>query len=334
MRNRWLMAVALVVAAQWSGWGAVPTRAGEVGAVDDAIDIEGRITVLADVSVEDEDVYLGDIARLEGPAAQRLLDVKISRAPNPGRTRMVPGASILGTLRRNGVDLDRVRYMIPQAVRVRRVAQEISASTTRAIVDEYIDHTFSEGDRRVTLRRMSVPGGLHIPVGPYLTRITPDSTAPTTGRVRLVVEFLQDDEVVGTVPVTAQLAVLEDVVVTRRGIARGAVIEADDVLREQRDVSSVPRGAITRSEDVIGMQASTSIPALMPLRPEQLAAPTIVHRGDVVMLVAESGGLRITTTGQVREDAALGEQVRVLNLSSQTEVVGRALDTQTVAVGY
>ena len=55
---------------------------------------------------------------------------------------------------------------------------------------------------------------------------------------------------------------------------------------------------------------------------------------NVVMLVAESHGMRITTTGQVREDAARGEQVRVLNLSSRTEVVGRALDNETVAVGY
>jgi flagella basal body P-ring formation protein FlgA len=206
--------------------------------------------------------------------------------------------------------------------------------TIRAIVDEYLDHTFSEGDRRVTLRRMSIPGALYIPVGPYLTRITPDSNTPTTGRARLVVEFLQEDEVVGTVSVTAQLAVLEEVIVTRRGIARGAVIEADDVLSEQRDVSSLPRGAVTRPEDVIGMQASMAIPALMPLRPEQLAAPVVVRRGDVVMLVAESRGMRITTTGQVREDAARGEQVRVLNLSSRTEVVGRALDNETVAVGY
>jgi hypothetical protein len=101
MRNRWLMAVALVVAAQWLAWGT-PTRADDGGGVDEAIDITGRITVLADVAVEDGVVYLGDIARLEGPAAEELVDVKISRAPNPGRTRLVPGASILGTLRRNG----------------------------------------------------------------------------------------------------------------------------------------------------------------------------------------------------------------------------------------
>jgi len=334
MRNRWLMAVGVVVAVQWSGWGTGPTRADDGSEIDKGSDIAGRITVLADVSVDDEAVYLGDIARLEGPAAERLLDVKIGRAPSPGRTRLVPGASILGTLRRHGVDLDRVRYMIPQAVRVRRTAQEISVGTIRAIVDEYIDHAFSAGDRRVTVRRMSIPGALHIPMGPYLTRITPDSTAPTTGRARLVVEFLQEDEVVGTLSVTAQLAVLEEVIVTRRGIARGAVIEEDDVLSERRDVSSLPRGAVTRPEDVIGMQASMAIPALMPLRPEQLAAPVIVHRGDVVMLVAESRGMRITTTGQVREDAARGEQVRVLNLSSQMEVVGRALDSETVTVGY
>jgi flagella basal body P-ring formation protein FlgA len=148
------------------------------------------------------------------------------------------------------------------------------------------------------------------------------------------VEILQHDHVVATVPVTAEVAVLEEVVVARRGIARGTVIGPNDVVRERRNVSTLPHGVLTRLEDAVGMEASASIAALTPLSPEQLAPPAVVRRGDVVLLIAETAGLRITTTGEVRQDAARGEQVRVLNVSSQTEVVGRALDGKTVSVGH
>jgi flagella basal body P-ring formation protein FlgA len=82
------------------------------------------------------------------------------------------------------------------------------------------------------------------------------------------------------------------------------------------------------------MEANVPIAPLTPLSPEQLAPPAVVRRGDVVLLIAETAGLRITTTGEVRQDAARGEQVRVLNVSSQTEVVGRALDGKTVSVSH
>jgi flagella basal body P-ring formation protein FlgA len=325
-RDGRLLLLALAAVAQWSLGGTALVRAADVG------DAPGRITVVDEVAVDDDVVRLADIARLEGPAAEKLGDLVIGRAPSPGRVRVVPGAGILATLRRSGVDLARVRYVIPQAVRVRRPGQEIAVATMRAIVDEYLGEAFSQGDRRVTLRRVDVPGPIRIPVGPYLTRVAPDGGAPSAGRTRLVVEILQHDQVVATVPVTAEVAVLEEVVVARRGIGRGAVIAPDDVVRERRNVSSLPRGTLTRLEDAVGMEASVPIAALTPLNPEQLVPPAVVRRGDVVLLIAETAGVRITTTGEVRQDAARGEQVRVLNMSSQTEVVGRAVDGQTVSV--
>jgi flagella basal body P-ring formation protein FlgA len=327
-RDGRLLLFALAALVQWSLSGAGLVRAGEG---DDA---DGRISVLDEVAVDGDLVRLADIARLEGRAAEKLGDLVIGRAPDPGRVRVVPGAGILATLRRSGVDLARVRYVIPQAVRLRRPGQEIAIGTIRAIVDEYLGEAFSQGDRRVTLRRVDAPGPIRIPVGPYLTRIAPDGGAPAAGRTRLVVEILQHDHVVATVPVTAEVAVLEEVVVARRGIARGTVVGPDDLVRERRNVSSLPRGALTRLEDAVGMEANVPIAPLTPLSPEQLAPPAVVRRGDVVLLIAETAGLRITTTGEVRQDAARGEQVRVLNVSSQTEVVGRALDGKTVSVSH
>jgi flagella basal body P-ring formation protein FlgA len=139
---------------------------------------------------------------------------------------------------------------------------------------------------------------------------------------------------VSSVTVTVHIAVFENVYVTRRVIPRGTLVTAEDISAERRDVSTLPRGVITRAEEVVGKEAKVTLPPLMPLRHEQLGAPVLVRRGEVVTLLVESASLRITTTGEVREDAPRGAQVRVINQSSQAEVVGRVVDAATIAVAF
>lgn len=304
--------------------------AGEVRAVEP----EGRIAVFGEAMVDAEVIRLGDIARLEGSALKDLATLELGRAPAPGRVRTVAGAMILDTLRGHGVDLKHVRYSIPPVARVRRRAQDISPVTIRAIVEDYLDTQLDRSDGRVVVRNVEVPSPVRLAPGAYRSRVAPRRGTPLVGRTQLQVEFLQNEKLVSGITVTVQIAVFENVYVSRRGIPRGKEITADDILSERRDVSTLPRGIITRAEDVVGKQAKIALPPLMPLRHEQFAAPVVVKRGEVVTLLAESAGLRITTNGEVREDAPQGAQVRVVNQSSRTEVIGRVVDARTIAVPF
>ncbi len=323
----WLvaMAVALAAGVPWAVAQADDER--EARALD-------RISVLAEATVDGEVVRLGDLARLEGPSAAALADVEIGRAPQPGGTRSFAGATILATLREQVVDLDRVRYRIPNLVRVHRRAQEVSAAAVRGIVEEYMQRQVAAQGGDVLLRQVDVPAPVGLPLGPFTTQVTPIQANPAAGTTRLLIEFLQDQRVMGSTTVTAHLALFENVWVARRAISAGGIVGAEDVMAERRDVSALPRGAVTRAEDAVGKEARVGIPLLAPLRHDQLQAPVVVRRGDVVMLLAESTGLRITTRGEVRENAPQNGQVRVWNAASHKEVVGRVVDAGTVEVGF
>jgi len=302
----------------------------EVGAAEP----EGRIVVLDEASSDGEMIRLADVAQLEGPAAEALAGLEIGRAPTPGRMRTVSGETILGALRRHGVDFERVRYVIPPVVHVQRHAQEVAASAIRDIVHDYLGGQIDRAGGHVAVHGVEVPGPVLLAPGPYRSRVTRQRESPLAGRTQLMVEFLQADRVVSAVPVTAQIAVFEDIYVTRHAVPAGTVVTAEDVLTERRDVSTLPRGMITRAADAVGKETKMALPPLTPLRHEQLGTPALVRRGEVVTLVAESGALVITTTGEVRENAARGDQVHVLNQSSGAEVVGRVVDERTVAVAF
>jgi len=117
-----------------------------------AAEQQGRIVVFGEASVDAEVIRLADVARLEGPAAEELTALEIGRAPAPGRMNTVSGAMILETLRGHGVDLERVRYLIPASVHVRRHSQEISAATIKAIAEDYLDSQLDQADGRSVVR--------------------------------------------------------------------------------------------------------------------------------------------------------------------------------------
>jgi flagella basal body P-ring formation protein FlgA len=293
---------------------------------------EGRVVVSPTATVDGEAIRLGDIASLAGTAAE-LARLDIQPAPKPGTTLSVSGAAILERLRAQ-VDLERVRYVIPPLVRVRRRAQEVPAAAVRALVEEYVGHQLEALGGRALLRIVEVPGPVRLAPGPYDTRVNAARQGPLTGRTRIAVDFVQNDVVVETVTATAHVEVFEEVYVARRAIPRGTILGPDDLLAERRAAAALPRGAVLRAADAIGMEARAPISALTPLRHDQLGAPVLVRRGDIVTLVAESGALRITTKGEVREDAARASQVRVWNLGSRREVIGRVVDGKTVVVPF
>ena len=197
---------------------ALATLVPSAGAAEDAR--EGRpldrINVVAEATVDGDVVRLGDLARLEGPSAAALAGVEIGRAPAPGATRSFAGATILAILREQVLDLDRVRYRIPTLVRVHRRAQEVSAAALRGIVEEYIRRHAAATDGDILL---NVPAPVGLPIGPFTTQVTPMQANSAAGTTRMLVEFLQNQQVVGSATVTAHLAMLEEVWLARRAIA-------------------------------------------------------------------------------------------------------------------
>jgi flagella basal body P-ring formation protein FlgA len=122
--------------------------------------------------------------------------------------------------------------------------------------------------------------------------------------------------------------------VPSRAVARGEVLSAADVTVDRQDLSQLPRNLVTTADDLVGTMARTSLLPWAPVRTEQVGRPSRVHRGDAVVCVAQRNGLRVTTPGEVKQDAGVGERVAVINRSSGKALIGRVVDRDTVAVEF
>lgn len=113
-------------------------------------------------------------------------------------------------------------------------------------------------------------------------------------------------------------AALAEIVVPTRTIRPKQVISAADLEIKPMDVA----GAVADPNLLIGQEARVALYPGRPVHAADVGAPALVDRNDVVTLVFVTSGLSITTEGRALGRAAVGERVRVMNLSSRSSVTG------------
>jgi flagella basal body P-ring formation protein FlgA len=128
------------------------------------------------------------------------------------------------------------------------------------------------------------------------------------------------------VRISGSVADVIELPVTVLRLPAGAIPGPDDVRMARVHVASVHADVAHDLAMVVGMQLKQQIQAGVPIPLAELMQPTQITRGDPVQLRLLVGGLSLTGQGIALESGAIGEQIRVRNISSQAvleaEVVG------------
>ncbi|MGR3617477.1 MAG: flagellar basal body P-ring formation chaperone FlgA [Paracoccaceae bacterium] len=110
-----------------------------------------------------------------------------------------------------------------------------------------------------------------------------------------------------------------EITVPGRTIRAKEIIRFEDLIQANDSIS----GVLSRRDQAVGLEAKTTLYAGRPIKFEDVGPPAVVGRNDLVTLVFVKGPLRISTEGRALGRGALGEVVRVMNLSSRTVLNGR-----------
>ena len=137
-----------------------------------------------------------------------------------------------------------------------------------------------------------------------------------------------------TVKATADVAAFEEVVASARPLSKERPLKEGDVCLVRMEVGNIPAGAVTDLQAVVGKTLTRPIGANLPIVDRYLAGSPLVKRGGKVTLLVETGGIRITTTGEIRDNAYVHTSVRAVNLASRKTVTGILIDENTVRVDF
>lgn len=133
-----------------------------------------------------------------------------------------------------------------------------------------------------------------------------------------------------TLYVPAKVASFSQVLTTNAPLRRGHLISAKDVSLQTRDSSSLNRAYLSDPVDAIGKVLQKNLARSALITNAVLAEPHIINKGQQVDLQAGSRGLQVSVTAIALSDGAVGEKIRVKNLSSSKIVEGTILASGTV----
>jgi flagella basal body P-ring formation protein FlgA len=296
-----------------------------------------RISILPNVEINGEDILLGEIAGFEGYDSlliQKLSSIVVGRAPLPGESRTLEKKSFKLRLKQNRINLSQLALDIPAKVVVTRNYIDVSREKIKMLVSDYIHKNILKDNADGSIKDIQVADSLQLPNGRITFKVIPPRNRDLLGKIPFSVHFDVNGKFYRRVWATATVEVMAEVVVTTKPLGRHKPISEDDIELLKMDLAKLPAGMITDPEVVLGKRTKRAIGAKTVLRTDQVEFPPLVKRGDVVVIIAESGGLKITALGQVKKKGRLGESIPVMNFDSKKILYGRVLDSSTVIVEF
>jgi len=300
----------------------------------------GMISIrgLEKAEINSNDIYLGQIAKIRGDdqaLVKRLKRIVIAKAPLPGKTRRLKENHIRLRLKQERIDLSQIRLTAPEGIEVIRGFVVVTKEDIKRAVSDFIYANIPWDRKKVKIRNIRVGENVILPKGKITYSVEPLKNTDFMGSVPLPLHFKVNGSFQKRILVTADIEVSAEVVVTKRPLRRFRRITEDDIEMREKNLAELSTNIILDYEEVLGKRAKRNISANRVLRSDLIEFPPLVKRGDVVQLVAESGGLRITALGMVKQrEGRRGERIRIENIDSKKSLYGRVLDAKTVKVDF
>ena len=118
------------------------------------------------------------------------------------------------------------------------------------------------------------------------------------------------------------LSVYKPAVVSAIALSRKTLLTAADINLEEVNILSNTRAMIFDEDAVIGKELKRALRAGSTISPGMLMLPTLIKRGDGVVIVAQKGSLIVRVSGTALASGTMGQQIAVRNSSSERTVKG------------
>jgi len=149
-------------------------------------------------------------------------------------------------------------------------------------------------------------------------------TDESAGKFNANAEIFADGEKQNETKLTGRYYQIVKAWVPTKDITKEKVLQATDLQEMKVRANRLKGGAWYKQEDIIGKQAAKNLKAGKLIEKGDLQAEVVVKKGQTVTVFYTKKGLQITSKMQALDNVALGQAVKMLNLSSKKEIVGIA----------
>ncbi len=211
------------------------------------------------------------------------------------------------------------------------LAGEVDEGRLRAALEAYIEDRAPAG---VEMEQWDLRRGDVLPLQGEIVDVRLARGAGWRARTPIQVEVNTASGRQRTLWIAAELRRARPVVVARRTLPMGHRIGPEDVSTEVREGWRNHEDLYVSTGEIVGKKVWRPVSKGACVKRWHVRDRRDMQKGQSVVIVAESGAVRVEAPGRLLESGNPGERVRVLNRASGKELYATVVDAHTVLVSF
>jgi flagellar basal body P-ring formation protein FlgA len=208
------------------------------------------------------------------------------------------------------------------------------ATTQAVIIEKKLTDTLKEAyaTEGMQVKLEGVPG--HLKQHVRIKSVNVHKMPEVDGKGLAFVEFEGEDGKVRNSYIPFRVYEKKKLFYAKRALPKGTAVSVDDLGTKETYISENDLIYPKDPQDVAGKVLKRDVGPGMVLTMLILDNPQVVHRGETVTVVVENTQLLVRIKGKAQEPGRVGEKIRVKNLATDRELVGKVTDNGTVIVEF
>ena len=212
--------------------------------------------------------------------------------------------------------------------------QFLTEGEVRTAVERYLTEKLRGRGWQTTISQLAIPQRVSLPKGVRDLEIVAPSSWDGWGAVSMALLVRVNGVMEKNLPLRLTVDARTEMVVANRQLLAGTVLTEEDLSLQQREVGQAAGLHVSAIEDVVGMKLRSMVRSGAPVKSNQLQKVPVINNGQLVTIVAESAGFRMTVTGRAKGSGGVGDIIKVENLNSRKQFPARIVDSTTVEAGF
>ncbi len=291
-----------------------------------------NIVLRHEAIVNGKNVYLKDIALLDGELSEELSKIRIVASPSPGGKREIEKRYIILRLRQLGYEENTVIVRGPEKVIVERAFQEISKKFVEDLAFEKIKDVIPKWAKRYEVFFDIPTFSKYAPTGNVEIFLDIPSLDKVKGRyISFPVTINIDGKKWKKFYVNCRLVLYADVPVAVTSIKKGERITKKDYKIEEKKIER-PSFPYINPDEIDGYVALKNIYVGNIIDLTYISRPYQIRRGEIVNVILKRGAITIMLKAQALENGSYGDMIQLKNLKSGKKFTGIIKDFGLVIV--
>lgn len=210
----------------------------------------------------------------------------------------------------------------------------LSEHEVRGAVEQFLAKKVEGRGWETTISRLAIPHGIKVPSGVRDLELLVPYGWDGWGPVSIALVVRVNGVVEKNISLRLQVIARTEMVTATRQLLAGTILNTEDLQLQKQELAAAGGYPVKNIADAVGTKTRSTVRAGAPIRSNQLVRVPVIVSGQLVTIVAENAGVRITVSGRARSAGGIGDLIKVQNLVSQKEIPARIVDASTVEVGF